>query len=57
MIMEHSAETAAGAAHEDHSLEQRAKRKERVGLVVHKPRNRGGRGWLDSGAKGHVGAL
>lgn len=34
MTMEHSAETAAGAAHPDHSAEQRAKRKERVGLVV-----------------------
>ena len=34
MTMEHSAETATGAAHPDNAAEQRAKRKERVGLVV-----------------------
>jgi small subunit ribosomal protein S17 len=34
MTMEHSAETVAGVTHSDHSAEQRAKRKERVGLVV-----------------------
>ena len=32
--MEHSAEIVAGAAQGDHAAEQRAKRKERVGLVV-----------------------
>jgi len=32
--MEHSAEIAAGVAHADYTAEARAKRKERVGLVV-----------------------
>jgi small subunit ribosomal protein S17 len=32
--MEHSVETAAGTVHADHPAEHRAKRKERVGLVV-----------------------
>ncbi len=32
--MEHSVEKVVGSAHADQGLEQRAKRKERVGLVV-----------------------
>jgi small subunit ribosomal protein S17 len=32
--MEHSVETAAGTVHAEHAAENRAKRKERVGLVV-----------------------